>query len=52
MTGEQSESVREEVKVEGAIFKVLEIPKTASSRIIRKTESLLPNDCSFIVPSL
>lgn len=50
--GEQGESVREEVKVEAAVFKVLQIPETASNRVIRKTKSLLPKICSFIVPSL
>lgn len=50
--GEQGESVREEVKVEAAVFKVLQIPETASYRVIRKTKSLLPKICSFIVTSL
>lgn len=50
--GEQDESVREEVKVEAAIFKVLQISETVSNRVIRKTKSLLPKVCSFIVPSL
>ena len=52
VTGEQGEFVREEVKVEANIFKVLQIPETASNRVIRKTKSLLPKVCYFIVPSL